>query len=42
LGGKHFSESYEKFRNVIICWLYQIWFSNFWLLYIFCFWIFIF
>ena len=26
----------EKFRNVIICWLYQIWFSNFWLLYIIC------
>ena len=27
----------KKFRNVIICWLYQIWSSNFWLLYIFCF-----
>jgi hypothetical protein len=35
-GRKTFSENYEKFRNVIICWLYQIWFSNFWLLYIFC------
>jgi len=34
---KTLSGSYEKFRNVIICRLYQIWSSNFWLLYIFCF-----
>jgi len=31
---KTLSESCEKFRNVIIYWLYQIWSSNFWLLYI--------
>jgi len=36
-GRKTLSGSFEKFRNVIICWLYQIWSSNFWLLYIFCF-----
>jgi hypothetical protein len=24
-------------ENTFICWLYQIWFINFWLLYIFCF-----
>jgi len=37
LDGKHFPESCEKFKNIIICWLYQIWSSNFWLLYIICF-----
>jgi len=36
-GWKTLSGNCEKFRNVIICWLYQIWSSNFWLLYIFCF-----
>jgi hypothetical protein len=36
-GRKTLSESCEKFKNVIICWLYQIWSSNFWLLYIICF-----
>jgi len=35
-GRKTLSGSCEKFRNIIICWLYQIWFSNF------CFEIFIF
>jgi hypothetical protein len=28
-GRKTLSEIYEKFRNAIICWLYQIWSSNF-------------
>jgi len=36
-GRKTLSGSCEKFRNVIIYWLYQIWSSNFWLLYIICF-----
>jgi len=36
-GRKTLSGSCEKFRNVIICWFYQIWSSNFWLLYIICF-----
>ena len=36
-GQRTLSGSYEKFRNVIICWLYQIWSSKFWLLYIICF-----
>jgi len=36
-GRKTLSGSCEKFRNVIICWLYQILSSNFWLLYIFYF-----
>jgi len=36
-GRKTLSGSCEKFRNVIICWLYQMWSSNFWLLYIICF-----
>jgi len=36
-GRKTLSGSCEKFRNVIICELYQIWSLNFCLLYIFCF-----
>jgi hypothetical protein len=36
-GRKTLSGSCEKFRNVIICWLYHIWSSKFWLLYIICF-----
>ena len=36
-GQKTLSRIYEKFRNIIIYWLYQIWSSNFLLLYIFCF-----
>jgi hypothetical protein len=39
---KTLSGSCEKFRNIIIFWLYQIWSSNFWLIYIICVWIFIF
>jgi len=36
-GRKTLPGSCEKFKNVILfCWLYQIWSSNFWLLYIFC------
>jgi len=36
-GRKTLSGNCEKFRNVIICLLYQIWSSNFWLLYIYIF-----
>jgi hypothetical protein len=50
LGRKHFPEVVKNLEIHIICWLYQIWFSNFWLIYIyiyiyiyiFLFWIFIF
>jgi hypothetical protein len=32
-----FRKLWKIYKYHIICWLYQIWSSNFWLLYIFCF-----
>jgi hypothetical protein len=36
-GRKTLSGLWKVLKCHIICWLYQIWSSNFWLLYIFCF-----
>jgi hypothetical protein len=41
LDGKHFLKVVKKLEGHVIWWLYQIWSSNFWLLYI-LFWIFFF